>query len=208
MIAPHLEQLRSRLPRSRRASWSLRAPRSPPAVPGTAAGSRRGATSATARASGPRARANRPDRRARRRASPTRSISAASTSSLDPARRVLRDQRRRSLAEGAGRDLLRQRLDAGRRRAAPRSRPCCRRSATRSRALPSTRSSALRIGQRRRQPQDLDRVERRVHARAKWCRPVHLQGRCPRPPARRGSGRRPRNRAWPWPRRAQRCALR
>ncbi len=47
-----------------------------------------------------------------------------------PADRVLGDQRRRSLPEGAGRDLLRQRFDPAIGRAGRPSRPCCRRSAS------------------------------------------------------------------------------
>ena len=145
---------------------SPRAPRSPRAAPGTAAGSRRGATCATAPA---RARRGPASRRARR-CSPASQRLSATSACRDLGVRPADARAARPTPPTPGRRRRRgPAATAARRGRSPSSWTASRDPAAAGRrAQLGAAVLALqraRLAERRRQPQDLGRVERRVHSR-------------------------------------------
>ena len=167
MIAP-LSRMRGRRPRRsrRRSSVIALRPRSRPAAPGTAAGSRRAGACATAPARARRGPASRRDRRRRRRASArARRSAAASVVARRGPTACCAHQRRRAWPKAQAWTCCDSAVDApvsSSMHLGPNRLPQVGERAPRR---PSTRSSCAGSRQRRRQPQDLDGVERRVHAR-------------------------------------------
>ena len=122
--------------------------------------------------------------------------------------RVPLDQRRRRLAEGAGVDLLRQRFDpAARRRAGPRSRSGCRRSASAARpARPRARARAAREATPPAAGSRWCRAARSFPPPCSAARPILQDDALGLELVADAVGRR-RSRGSSWPRRARRCAL-